>query len=164
MPVMGRRALMRLQGAGKLTPRDSSQTQVIPIANETGNGEAALWIEMVCSDSEDDQTGLWRRVAECEASCRECRLLLALWNGRPAGACDLFFADNWARIDSVVTHPSFRRRGVASTLVTAAVRASLALGAEVTYLFTEAAGPAFQLYTGLGFSLWDTETFRRHIL
>lgn len=53
-------------------------------------------------------------------------------------------------IDNVATLPAFRRRGVATAVVTAAMAASRDSGDELTYLFTRDASSAQRLYQGLG--------------
>ena len=83
---------------------------------------------------------MWRAVAGYEARSAACRLYLARLDGRPAGACDLFTAAQWGKVDSVVTRSELRRRGVASALVSRAVTNSLTSGNYETYLFTEPGG------------------------
>lgn len=54
-------------------------------------------------------------------------------------------------LDGVVTMPAFRRRGVASSTVAAAVRASVDAGDELVHLLAEGDGGPRRLYEGLGF-------------
>lgn len=167
MPVSGDTLLMRYRHSEppqKINPG----IRIEEIPHETYTGEAQQWIETVMSDEADsppDEAAMWRAVAEHEARATDCHLYLAyLRPGMAVGACDLFSWDGWGRVDSVVTHPMFRRRGVATALVSHAVTASLQAGNAVTYLFTEAGGAGEQVYRKLGFELWATNALRRHIL
>jgi ribosomal protein S18 acetylase RimI-like enzyme len=56
-------------------------------------------------------------------------------------------------IDSVVTRREFRRRGVASGTVSAAVKASLKARDRATFLLAEAGGRPQRLYERLGFQV-----------
>ncbi|TMA58737.1 MAG: GNAT family N-acetyltransferase, partial [Deltaproteobacteria bacterium] len=63
---------------------------------------------------------------------------------------------------NVVTMPAFRRRGVASATVMAAVRTALAEGNELVFLLAERGAPPARLYERLGFGTWaQVETFHR---
>ncbi len=150
------------------TPPEVSRPEIIvqTLANETGAGEAQAWVETVMSDFEaphDPDARMWRAVTEREARSPDCRLYLAYLDGQPAGACDVFHALGWHRVESVVTRPEFRRRGVASALVARAVADALRMGGERTYLYTEAGGAGEQVYRRLGFSLWERNPLRRHM-
>ena len=163
-PVIGNTLLMRYASASPPTlPERGITVQVVP--NETGAGEARLWVETVMSVEDGEDAPIWRKVTERESRlpATECRLYLGLVDNRPAGTCDLFFADNWGRIETVVTHPELRRRGVASAVVAQAVTDSLALDNTVTYLFTEAGGAGEQVYRKLGFVPWSLNPLRRHL-
>lgn len=166
--VEGDRLLMRYSAQGA---PDMSATRLMPpsdipvfsVPNERGNGEAADWIDTVVADDvgwPDER--LWRAVADLEARYSPCRLFLARLNGRPVGVCDLFVYAGWARLDSVVTRPEFRRRGVGAALVTHAINASLTSGCAQTYLFTEPGGAAERLYRRLGFLPWQMNVFRQY--
>jgi GNAT superfamily N-acetyltransferase len=54
-------------------------------------------------------------------------------------------------LDGVVTMPAFRRRGVASSTVAAAVRTSLGAGDQVVHLLAEGEGDPRRLYERMGF-------------
>ena len=135
--------------------------EIVP--NETGNGEAAEWIETaVADDLGYPDEALWRLVARYEAMYTKCRLYLARVEGVPAGTCDLFEANGWSRIDSVVTRKEYRRLGVASALIARAVSDSVTHGNSETYLFTEHGGIAERLYRRLGFAPWHLNLFRQY--
>ncbi len=122
------------------------------------------WIEIVCSDiAGTPNEAMWRAVTEREAQFPPCRLYLGFLDGQPVGACDLFAAEGWGRVESVVTCPEFRRRGVASAVVARAVADSIAMGNDVTYLFTTPGGAGEQVYLRLGFAAWGLNVLRRHI-
>jgi len=162
-PVMGDRVLLRYAHTTPPVLRPSSvEVQTVPNAPES---EAlATWIDLSVSDSANEpDAALWRAVAEQEARFPLCRLYLGLLEGRPAGACDLFSAEGWGRIEMVATHPAMRRRGVASAVVTHALTDSLAEGNQVTYLFTESNSEAERLYIHLGFERWGMNVLWRHL-
>jgi predicted GNAT family acetyltransferase len=65
-------------------------------------------------------------------------------------------------LDNVVTMPPFRRRGVASATVTAAVGASLGSGDRHVFLLAEKDGDPQRLYERLGFRVRSPiESFTR---
>lgn len=164
MPVIGDTLLMRYLPSEPPAPRPNNvEIRVVP--NETGLGEAREWIETAVSDEEPgtEEEAMWRGVSEREARFTDCRLYLGLIDGQPAGACDLFAAGGWGRVETVVTRPEFRRRGVASALVTRAVADSLAMGNSVTYLYTDLGGAGEQVYTRLGFTAWGVNFQHRHL-
>ena len=75
----------------------------------------------------------------------------------------LFVAGRWGRIDSVITHPAYRRQGVASSLVSAVIAASLSERNTETYLLTEAQSAGEVVYTKLGFVEWELPLPKRHM-
>ena len=163
MPVVGRWLLMRYDNDVLLSLPERG-IEVLSVANETGQGEARAWVDVLMSDEQDPETApMWRSVAESEAAYPPCHLYLAWLDGRPVGACDLFVAQGWGRIDSVVVHPEFRRRGVASALVARALADSLAAGNTLTYLYTEGDGAGEAVYRKLGFTTWESDLMRRHL-
>lgn len=71
--------------------------------------------------------------------------------GTPVSGCDLFEGDGVAQIESVVTLPGYRGRGLASAVVLAALAAARERGARLVFLQAiEEQRPA-QLYARLGF-------------
>jgi GNAT superfamily N-acetyltransferase len=60
-------------------------------------------------------------------------------------------ADGTAMIEDVYTTPSRRRQGLGSAVVLAAADAGRAMGCDLVYLPTDAAGPAHDFYRRLGF-------------
>jgi ribosomal protein S18 acetylase RimI-like enzyme len=83
-------------------------------------------------------------------------------DGHPAGYASLLSLAGTGYLDNVVTMPGYRRRGVASAAVTAAVRASLDRGDANVFLLAEAGGEAQRLYERLGFTVAaSVESFTR---
>jgi ribosomal protein S18 acetylase RimI-like enzyme len=72
-------------------------------------------------------------------------------DGKLAGFVTLISLAGVGYVDNVVTLPAYRRRGVASAGVAAAVWASMASGDAATHLLTEEGSDAQRLYEGLGF-------------
>lgn len=184
-PVSGHVRLMRYEGkalstepmaVGEIEPHPEIGVALHHIPNETGNNEAAEYIDLAgCDESEVEDARFWRSVASAEARHPSCRLYIARLikteneaereqTARAVGTCLLFSADGWAQIDSVMTHPDYRRRGIASALVRLALRDSLALGNEITYLNTDQGGPGEKVYERLGFKTWGVGILHRHIL
>jgi len=90
------------------------------------------------------------------------RFYVGLIGGEHAGYASLLSLEGVGYLDNVVTMPSFRRRGVASATVTAAIRAGLARGHRRMFLLAEKEGDPQRLYEGLGFRVRATiESFTR---
>jgi GNAT superfamily N-acetyltransferase len=82
--------------------------------------------------------------------------------GEPAGYASLISLEGTGYLDNVVTMPDYRRRGIASATVIAAVAASLQTGDEHVFLLAERAGDPQRLYERLGFQVAAlTESFTR---
>jgi ribosomal protein S18 acetylase RimI-like enzyme len=81
------------------------------------------------------------------------RFFLGTANGTDAGVASVLTLEGVAYIDNVVTWPEFRRRGIASAMVSTAVRASLEGDADVVFLLAEEGGVAHRLYEQLGFQV-----------
>jgi ribosomal protein S18 acetylase RimI-like enzyme len=81
------------------------------------------------------------------------RFFLGTVNGTGAGVASVLTLEGVAYVDNVVTWPEFRRRGVASAIVSKTVRASLEGDADLVFLLTEEGGAAQRLYQRLGFEV-----------
>ena len=79
------------------------------------------------------------------------RFYVGLLDGQRVGYASLLSLERVGYLDNVVTMPSFRRRGVATATVAAAVRASLAGGDRQVFLLAEKDGDPQRLYERLGF-------------
>src|SRR5262249_23222884 len=83
-------------------------------------------------------------------------------DGEPAGYTSVLPLEGVAYLDNVVTMPAFRRRGVASATVTAAVATAVEEGSDCGVLLAEAGAPPSRLYERLGFrTRAQVETFHR---
>lgn len=162
MPVTPNFPLLRYEA--RQPPAVSSD---IPI-QEVGRSSEMLaeWLALQVCEEQNGSTeqAFWREVAVREALVPGIRLFLALHEGVPAGGCCLFIQGGWARIESVITHPLYRRKGIACALVAHAVRESLAAESECLYLFTEKGGNAERIYRKIGFAEVSPMPVRRHLL
>jgi len=82
------------------------------------------------------------------------RFFLGTVNGTDAGVTSVLTLEGVAYVDNVVTWPEFRRRGVASAMVSHAVRASLDGRADLVFLLTAEGGAAQRVYERVGFQVW----------
>ena len=90
------------------------------------------------------------------------RFYVGLLDGQRVGYASLLSLEGVGYLDNVVTMPTFRRRGVASTTVTAAIRASLTGGDRHVFLLAEKDGNPQRLYERLGFRVRaEIESFTR---
>jgi ribosomal protein S18 acetylase RimI-like enzyme len=90
------------------------------------------------------------------------RFYVGLLDGQRVGYASLLSLERVGYLDNVVTMPSFRRRGVASATVRAAVLASLAGGDRHVFLLAEKDGEPQRLYERLGFRVQAAiESFTR---
>jgi GNAT superfamily N-acetyltransferase len=89
----------------------------------------------------------------------EVRYFAARVDGEIASYCELFLADGVGQIESVMTLEPFRKRGLAKTVVTHALEASLEAGSELTFIVADAHDWPKDLYEKLGFEptgrMWD---------
>jgi ribosomal protein S18 acetylase RimI-like enzyme len=79
------------------------------------------------------------------------RIFAGFLDDRLAGFCSLLSMQGAGYIDSVVTLPDARRKGVASRTVCAAVAASRLVRDRATFLMAELGGRPHRLYERLGF-------------
>lgn len=171
-PVVGSTLLMRYTAqnhdAMPASADASEHLSLRRVPNDPDNPDTQNWIALAGMEEEaegnHDEAAFWRAVALREARLPDCHLYLATWDGQTAGACQWFGASGWAQIDSVMSHPDFRRRGIATRLVAQAVQDVLAQGNTTLTLFTERGGAGEQLYRRLGFETWGVDVLRRHIL
>ena len=72
-------------------------------------------------------------------------------NGTPGASCVLYERDGVGQVETVGTLPDRRGQGLASAVVTAAARASLEAGHELTFIVADADDWPWKLYERLGF-------------
>jgi predicted GNAT family acetyltransferase len=156
--------LMRYPGAqAPAVPERGVEVRVVAAGDEAGR---QTWADVVMSQEDTDdpeERAMWEEVTRREARYPLCRHYLGYLDGQAAGACELFMAEGWGRIESVVTRAAFRRRGVATAVVAQAVADSLAFGHSETYLYTEQGGAGEQVYLRLGFETRAVSPLRRHL-
>lgn len=162
-PVIGNTRWMRYTSK-EINNDWNPQIEIYRVSSLHESSERKEWVGTAhCEDIGTPDAEQWRKVLLRESCRPETSLYLARLDGITAGACELFSSDRWGRIDSVVTLPEFRRRGVASALVMTAVRDSIELGNTITYLCTETGSSAESVYLRLGFESWGVNILRRHI-
>jgi ribosomal protein S18 acetylase RimI-like enzyme len=71
--------------------------------------------------------------------------------GEPGSACVLYERDGVGQVETVITKPEARNRGLATAVVLAAVRASRRAGHELTFIVADADDWPWRLYEKLGF-------------
>lgn len=109
-----------------------------------GNLEAAD--RMTREDAEMD-AGI-RRIFEERT---RTRFFVALADRSPAGYCELYVHEGVAEIDDVHTFERYRGRGVATAVVSHAVRQGRAAGADLVFLIADDDDWPKELYAKLGF-------------
>lgn len=81
----------------------------------------------------------------------DARFFVADVDGRPAACCELYLHEGVADIDNVHTLTPFRNRGGARAVVTEAIEAARAAGADLIWLLADASDWPRELYRKLGF-------------
>jgi ribosomal protein S18 acetylase RimI-like enzyme len=104
---------------------------------------------------------LYRRDVEVFVP-RGLRLFVGMVDGEVAGRATLMGIGGVGYVDTVVTRLRYRRRGVASAMVSRAVQAGIERGDEVVHLLTVKDSAPQRLYERLGFRVVsDIVTFTR---
>lgn len=75
----------------------------------------------------------------------------AYLQGKLRATLGIYRLGELGRFQSVVTHPAYRRQGLAQTLIARAGRWALEEGARQLLIVTDPKGPALSLYRALGF-------------
>jgi ribosomal protein S18 acetylase RimI-like enzyme len=127
-----------------LSPRDAEQVDPRAVR---GAREQAL------DDGSRDTEARRQIVAftELMADVSRSRLFAAFTEGEIGSFCALFQEGGVGQIDEVTTIERFRRRGLATAAVEAALRASLADGDELTFLVADESDWPREWYARLGF-------------
>lgn len=121
--------------------------------------DSAIENQVICRDRVHEETGYRRyRMRDMERYRQMAEAGLGAWFGafdgdRVVGDLGLFGVDRLARYQSVETHPDYRRRGIARSLLRAAAAWSrLHLATERLVIAAEPGSAAEKIYRGLGFS------------
>jgi ribosomal protein S18 acetylase RimI-like enzyme len=120
----------------EVRPRDLRQARTRAFAEDLGSTAA----EQVATSLE--------LIADAVAAARGFAVVM---DGQVAAWCVLYEEDGIGEIDDVVTAMAFRRRGFARAVVSAATRASLESGNELTFLLADDEDWPKELYARLGF-------------
>ncbi|NLC59434.1 MAG: GNAT family N-acetyltransferase [Armatimonadetes bacterium] len=140
----------------------ASEIQIVPLA-ETGvtAGQVADLYNTAFAEYE----GVLRFTPETMAWYLERpglgagHVLLAMEGDRPVGGVMITDAPvvlggealPCAIIDSVMTHPDYRRRGIATRLMERALEWMRAAGLDASFLYTERGSAGYRIYTRLGY-------------
>ena len=90
------------------------------------------------------------------------RFFSATMDGEPAAGCDLYLEDGVGQIESVVTRPAFRNRGLGRGVVLTALEAAREARCELVFLEAEEDDWPKELYAKLGFDpIGRTWLFRK---
>jgi ribosomal protein S18 acetylase RimI-like enzyme len=109
--------------------------------------------EQALDDGRRDSEATRQIVAftELMASLAPTRLFAAFGDGEVGSFCALFQEDGLGQIDEVTTVERYRRRGLGTAVVGAALRASLADGDDLTFLVADEGDWPKEWYARLGF-------------
>ena len=147
--------------AGELRepPHPHREAVCRPLAGDA-DWAAALELTLAVWRAEGEDSPVQARFAERRLA--EARGLAAAGAGRRYGAFVdgelraslgvVAGEDGLARFQTVETHPDWRRRGIAGTLVHAAGMSALAAGARTLVIVAEQEGTPIRLYRSLGFA------------
>lgn len=141
----------------------NSEFEVRRVANGGMEGGSGDWITLrIYEDVGSDFEEFARKAALKEAQSSVCRLYVAYQNGIAAACCAAYLADGWSRIENVLTHPNFRRRGAATTLIRYVLEELKSEQAELAFLFTDQDSDAERMYRKLGFTTWGLDVLHRY--
>ncbi len=133
--------------------------QTIAEVDVSPDSEYDLWAEVMRRGFGDPQT--MGEVGRFVLVVPEVRRYLARVDGAPAGVTLVYSQFSMGYLDHVATLPEYRRKGVASALITRAVAGSQALGNRWTTLETTTGSNAERVYQRRGFR---TAYHRRHYI
>ena len=147
----------RVLRTSKLRPPVRVATTHVRRLETDADWDLALDLQVLCREAEHDEAG-YRTY--CIRQMERYRAMVAAGRGHWYGAFQdeslladlgLFHLDGLGRFQSVETHPDFRRRGLAGTLVYEAGTMALAEGLSDLVIVADAGSPAEGLYTSVGF-------------
>jgi GNAT superfamily N-acetyltransferase len=112
----------------------------------------ASWEAGIRSETRDEETVRQLLAAqELPVTTASARYFGAVIDGRPVSYCSLYSDGRTAQIESVMTLPPFRGRGLATATVTRALAESGAAGHDLTFLLADQDDWPKALYAKLGF-------------
>lgn len=115
---------------------------------------AATWIEGMSRDFGHNEDVIRQLVEHKHVLAADgARFFAARTEGTIAAHCDLYSDGRTAQIEAVMTLERFRNRGLARTVVTAALEAARADGHDLVFLLADDADWPKQLYEKLGFAV-----------
>jgi ribosomal protein S18 acetylase RimI-like enzyme len=146
-----------------MPPRLNQAVSIRPLEADT-DWEEAVELQVVCRDEEFEE-GEYRefRLQQMKRYQHMDDAGLGHWYGAFAGqrlVADLgiFHEAEVGRYQHVETHPNFRRRGIAGTLVYEASRHAIAeYDLEVLVIVADQGSPAARLYQSLGFKQTEVQ-------
>ena len=140
------------------SPSRPSSLVTIRALHTEADWEQALENQVICREAEFDEDEYREyRKGQMERYRNMVAAGLGDWYGafvdqRLVADLGLFYDKGLARYQTVQTHPGFRRRGIAGTLVYSAGRQSMAnYGLHTLVIVAEQASNAARLYESLGF-------------
>jgi ribosomal protein S18 acetylase RimI-like enzyme len=143
---LNRTVVMRYEGGPQRDPQAAAGAeQVDPRAVRGARMEALVGRS---TDVQSQVADFTERMAATTPS----RVFAAFAGGEVAAFCALLEGDGIGEIDEVTTLPRFRRRGLATAVVEAALQASLADGRDLTFLVANADDWPRRWYERLGFA------------
>lgn len=117
------------------------------------NATLSEWLRIATFELPEPLAAQMRAVLTLQFRTPGFAFWYALYGGLPAGICTLFVKDGMGQVGPAVVLPEFRRKGAGLALVNYLARQSRKDGAEITYLFNEAGGPASGLCETAGFHI-----------
>jgi ribosomal protein S18 acetylase RimI-like enzyme len=140
-----RTRIATMEYRGEREPPAKGAAEIVDARAIRGAREAAL------ADRDDDLTRQIAEYTERLAAANGGRIFAAFDGGEPGAFCALYERDGVGAIDEVTTIGRFRGRGLGNAVVNAALRTSLADGADLTFLNADADDWPKQWYERLGF-------------
>jgi len=130
---------------------DAERPSSAEVVQAVSAQERSEWAAVIEEEAGADDRRVIHRLLLKEIGDQRITAYLARVDGQAATRAELFSSDGLGRVEAVRTAAAFRGRGLATAVVRQAVRASLAQGNDLTYIYAEPGGDAQRLYTRLGF-------------
>ena len=167
--ILERLAVMTVNADTLKRPKSWHEQVIVKTLDSTEEWEAATQLQLTRNEDIPDeefepfkreQMKWYRRLSE-----KGYGHWYGAWlDGQIVGDLGIFFGDTFGRFQAVETHPDFRRRGIASTLVYQASQHAFSLHPEHTLVIVaDDDSPAMRMYEGVGYQVTERkiETFKR---